>query len=159
MSCVLNPQLEDLQPIGRDIFHDLSGRTGSLMYMAPEVLANKRYNEKVDVYSFGIILYEVMARCKLINLFVTPGTPGPFAAQRVKQYSESVMNGFRPPVPLQWPIGVRTLIQDCWQHDPRDRPSIAEAGTRLKTALKVQIAKEQSEDDARRAGCVCCAIM
>ena len=34
---------------------------GSLMYMSPEVFRGEAYNEKADVFSFGVILYEV--RC------------------------------------------------------------------------------------------------
>lgn len=42
--------------------YDLSGKTGSLLYMAPEVYRKNVYNESSDVFSFGIILYEVFAR-------------------------------------------------------------------------------------------------
>ena len=41
----------------------LSGRTGSLMYMAPEVLHCQPYNEKADVFSFALIMYEVRLPC------------------------------------------------------------------------------------------------
>lgn len=40
--------------------YELSGCTGSYRYMAPEVALNKAYNEKVDLYSFGLILYETL---------------------------------------------------------------------------------------------------
>jgi len=39
--------------------YDLSGNTGSLRYMAPEVGLEKFYNHKVDVYSFGLLLWQV----------------------------------------------------------------------------------------------------
>jgi serine/threonine protein kinase len=35
-------------------------QVGSLLYMAPEVLAGGTYSEKVDVFSFGVMLYELM---------------------------------------------------------------------------------------------------
>ena len=38
----------------------MSGCTGSLRYMAPEVALNQPYNEKVDMYSYAIILYEII---------------------------------------------------------------------------------------------------
>ena len=37
----------------------LSGRTGTLMYMAPEVYLKQPYNDKADVFSFAVIAYEV----------------------------------------------------------------------------------------------------
>ena len=39
--------------------YQLTGNTGSLRYMAPEVALKLPYNEKVDVYSFGIILWQM----------------------------------------------------------------------------------------------------
>jgi serine/threonine protein kinase len=37
----------------------MSGGTGTLIYMAPEVALNKPYSEKVDIYSFGVILWQL----------------------------------------------------------------------------------------------------
>ena len=42
----------------------MTGNTGSLRYMAPEVALKKPYNEKADVYSFAIMLWQ-MARDKV----------------------------------------------------------------------------------------------
>ncbi|KAK4785613.1 hypothetical protein SAY86_002302 [Trapa natans] len=39
--------------------HDMTGETGTLGYMAPEVLNGSPYNRKCDVYSFGICLWEI----------------------------------------------------------------------------------------------------
>jgi len=44
-----------------DDVYAMSGETGSLRYMAPEVADNRPYNHKADVYSFGIILWEMVA--------------------------------------------------------------------------------------------------
>lgn len=129
------------------------------MYMAPEVLSSREYNEKVDVYSFGIILYEVMARFKVLNLFLSADKEGRDALAKAKKFSESVQVGYRPPIPMHWPLGVRTLIQDCWQHDPRDRPSASEVVQRLDSALKIQIMKERGEEDARPKFFGCCIFM
>ena len=41
--------------------YEMTGNTGSLRYMAPEVALRKPYNEKVDVYSYGIMVWQ-MAR-------------------------------------------------------------------------------------------------
>lgn len=42
-------------------FIEATQKVGSLMYMAPEVLTGHQYNEKIDVFSFGIILYELLS--------------------------------------------------------------------------------------------------
>jgi len=38
----------------------MTGETGSYRYMAPEVFRHESYNEKVDVYAFSMILYELL---------------------------------------------------------------------------------------------------
>lgn len=68
--------------------YDLSGETGSLRYMAPEVAKGHPYNHKVDVYSFGIILWEMKAGKR------------PFGALRGKEdfFKFVVQRGDRPPL-------------------------------------------------------------
>ncbi|CAE7533552.1 HT1 [Symbiodinium microadriaticum] len=39
--------------------YSMTGNTGSLRYMAPEVALRKPYNEKADVYSFAILLWQM----------------------------------------------------------------------------------------------------
>ena len=45
----------------RDQTFQLTGVTGSLPYMAPEVAATKPYNHKCDIFSFSILLWRIMA--------------------------------------------------------------------------------------------------
>lgn len=45
----------------------LSGRTGTLMYMAPEVYLKQQYDDKADVFSFGVVAYEVLHRYMMIS--------------------------------------------------------------------------------------------
>jgi len=45
--------------------HTYAGRCGSLLYMSPEVARGKPYNEKVDVFSFGILAWELLGRSLL----------------------------------------------------------------------------------------------
>ena len=40
----------------------MTGQAGTFHWMAPEVLENCRYTEKADVYSFGIVMWEILAR-------------------------------------------------------------------------------------------------
>jgi serine/threonine protein kinase len=43
-----------------DTVYEMTGGTGSLRYMAPEVALNKPYNEKCDLYSFGVLLWQMV---------------------------------------------------------------------------------------------------
>ena len=39
-----------------------AGETGSAIYMSPEVRQSKPYNEKIDIFAFGVVLFEVFSR-------------------------------------------------------------------------------------------------
>jgi len=92
--------------------YKMSGYTGTLAYMAPEVALRKPYNEKVDIYSFGIILWQM----------VTGETP--YDGITKATYIERVcVGGLRPSIPRDVPKDLATLMQQCWDADPKRRPS------------------------------------
>lgn len=67
------------------------------------------YNEKVDVFSFGVVMYELLNR-KLTLVDVIKGDP----RQDAQAYAERVAGGFRPHIPASWPVQLRELISACW---------------------------------------------
>lgn len=87
----------------------MSGEVGTPQYMAPEVIAGETYTEMCDVYSFGIIAWELFTRCP------------PWQGVQVSQVFQSVQQGMRPPLPPM-PQSLATLIQNCWAQDPAKRP-------------------------------------
>lgn len=90
----------------------MTGNTGSLRYMAPEVALSLPYNEKVDVHSFGIVLWQVA------SLDV------PFKGFTRDNYMKFVVaQGLRPEMYAVWPRGFQTLLQSCWNCDFSKRPS------------------------------------
>ena len=89
--------------------------------MAPEVIANERYTEKADVYSFGIILWEMVTR-KI-----------PFEGMNGVQVSVAVATrDLRPTIPPDTPQDVAKIMKECWSTDPNDRPVFSEIAQRLK---------------------------
>lgn len=93
----------------------LVGGVGTPHYTAPEVLAHKRYGLKVDVYSFGIILWEM----------ATNQIPYRDKTQ-AEIYSHVVTHGWHLKIPSSVPDGLRRLILRCWSIDPNDRPDFEE---------------------------------
>ncbi|KAH3767509.1 protein kinase [Pelomyxa schiedti] len=91
-----------------------ASQCGSPYWMAPEVILHKPYNLKIDIYSFAILLYEVI-ECKLPSCSDSPN-PLMFLAEAAK--------GQRPTMVKATDFW-RTLITMCWAHDPEKRPDIA----------------------------------
>eukprot|EP00210_Caulerpa_lentillifera_P003514 g3353.t1 len=131
----------------------LSGRTGSLLYMAPEVLRSEAYNEKADVFSFAIVMYEVLQKCILLAFISIKGM-----TSEVDQYVESVLAGFRPHLPEEWPKEIKKLLTRCWANSIQERPSMDEV---LSTLINIQqmgiLREEKKESDDYSTHCVCCA--
>ncbi|GLI69575.1 hypothetical protein VaNZ11_014233 [Volvox africanus] len=111
----------------------LTGATGSHMTMAPEVYQGLPYNEKADVFSFGVVLYELFARSLLLVTHINTRKPGlPAVMQKPGQYAEAVSQGYRPEWTSCIPAPVWDLITECWNQDPLARPTMAEAESRLR---------------------------
>ena len=103
----------------------MTGETGSLRYMAPEIAMNKPYTEKVDVYSFAVTMWSTAANATAFPEFTKPA---PFR-ERV------VLGGLRPPIDPAWPADFRTLLEACWQADSQRRPSCQKASAALQRML------------------------
>lgn len=89
------------------------GATGTPMWMAPEVLMNKEYDESADVYSFGIVLWELL----------TGKDPFPNCTTYTDLLDHVVTAGERPAIPDNCPGKLKALIRACWDADPKHRPS------------------------------------
>lgn len=114
-------QLEDLCPVG------MTGKTGSARYMAPEVGLSEPYNAKADVYSFGIILYEMTTQTK------------PFNGMTLEElYKDVFYGGKRPKLTKDCPQALRELIEDCWAQSPTHRPRMRQVLERLQQIKQSQ---------------------
>jgi serine/threonine protein kinase len=105
--------VENASPDCNDVYR-LSGETGSLRYMAPEVADNRPYNHKADVYSFAIILWEMLSYKKPYD-----------GLNRETFYIRIVDGGERPPINKKWPKELSKLITDCWSNDIDQRPTFS----------------------------------
>lgn len=95
----------------------MTKQKGTFQWMAPEVIKGNTYSESSDVFSFGIIMNELVTRIP------------PYHGTDKKDVAKKVVNNpnYRPPynekkVPKDW-IDIMTK---CWQHDEKKRPNFGE---------------------------------
>ncbi|GMI00431.1 hypothetical protein TrVE_jg11462 [Triparma verrucosa] len=110
---------------GNDIH--LSGRVGTPIYMAPEVIRNEQYNEKCDVYSFGMLLADVIMDGRVKKLFAadteSDERSGKMSSERLLKM---VSEGWRVDIPAhlaQQVPSVVLMMHKCLSQDPSKRPS------------------------------------
>ncbi|XP_055841234.1 mitogen-activated protein kinase kinase kinase 13 isoform X1 [Episyrphus balteatus] len=93
---------------------------GTVAWMAPEVIRNEPCSEKVDIWSFGVVLWEMLT-CEI-----------PY-----KDVDSSAIiwgvgnNSLRLPIPSSCPAGFKLLVEQCWSAKPRNRPSFRHILTHL----------------------------
>uniref|UniRef100_A0A803NRM6 Protein kinase domain-containing protein n=1 Tax=Cannabis sativa TaxID=3483 RepID=A0A803NRM6_CANSA len=95
--------------------NDMTGETGTLGYMAPEVIGGKPYNRKCDVYSFGICLWEIYC-CDMAYPNMN------FA----EMSSAIVLQNQRPKIPRCCPKSYARIMKKCWDANPEKRPNMAD---------------------------------
>ncbi|GJP39541.1 hypothetical protein CLOM_g23903 [Closterium sp. NIES-68] len=97
-------------------------KTGTYGYMAPEVLKERPYDHKADVYSFGILLWEVYC-CD---------NPFPYTDLDPDEIASTVNQGLRPDIPSCCPPQLADLMRRCWHREPGRRPDMSEVVRKLK---------------------------
>lgn len=91
------------------------GFTGTYRWMAPEMIKEKHHTKKVDVYSFGIVLWELLTALT------------PFDNMTPEQAAFAVcQKNARPPLPPTCPKAFSHLISCCWSRNPDKRPHFDE---------------------------------
>lgn len=94
---------------------DMTGETGTLGYMAPEVLDGKPYNRKCDVYSFGICLWEIYC-CEM-----------PYPDLSFAELTSAVVRqNLRPEMPRCCPSSLANVMKKCWDANSDKRPEMDE---------------------------------
>ena len=104
-------------------------------WMAPEVIEHNPYGQKADVFSFAIVLWELLT-CRVPYSELTP----------LQAAVGVVQKGLRPPMPQNAPPALAELMQQCWQRKPDDRPSFEEAKVRMEEIWRIH-----RLDDAKRS--------
>lgn len=101
ISCLIDPETQS---------QSKTSGVGTLLFMAPELLnGSTHYGQKVDVYSFGFVLFFILTGGEYPNISIGRAA-----------------NGKRAKIPKSINDISTNLINDCWETDPDQRPSFLE---------------------------------
>ena len=103
--------------ISRQLEHTMSGlsRKGTEIYMAPEVYKGESYNEEVDIYSLGLVMY------RLLNGNRLPFEPKERTSQSIREAFQRRMRGEEFPDPVMGGKEIGDVLRKACHIDPRRR--------------------------------------
>lgn len=101
--------------LAKNIEQDVGAEKFPVKWTAPEAIKSKKYSPHSDVWSFGILLWEVYSFGK-----------NPYPRVPLKDVSEKVEKGYRMEIPDGCPNTMYIIMQRCWHIDPMKRPSFRE---------------------------------
>ncbi|RGB31877.1 kinase-like domain-containing protein, partial [Rhizophagus diaphanus] len=85
---------------------------GNLPYIAPEVITGKKTTFESDIYSIGILMWEISS-----------GQPPFVNCEHDYDLAMKIVNGMRPKiVPAGIPLEYKKLMEQCWDADSTKRP-------------------------------------
>ena len=110
----------------------------------------------MDVYAFGIMLWEIITECAAYEAYVKQNDAESLA--RVRNYfmnfiyafcspfliQDVVVKRVRPPIGKEIPQSFAILIQKCWDHEPRNRPTFEQIILQLYLS-RIDVALRNSE--------------
>ncbi|KAK1404020.1 Serine/threonine-protein kinase STY46 [Heracleum sosnowskyi] len=114
---------------------EMTAETGTYRWMAPEVINHLPYDQKADVFSFAIVLWELVT------------AKVPYDSMTPLQAALGVRQGLRPDIPKDAHPKLLDLMQKCWEASPSKRPSFSEIRIELEKILQeVQDSSKASND-------------
>ncbi|RHZ85940.1 hypothetical protein Glove_58g112 [Diversispora epigaea] len=107
---------------------------GVIPYMAPETLNRGEYTQASDIYSFGMIMYEVFT-----------SYPPYYNVSHDKKLVISICNGHKPEIMCEIPQLLKDLMEKCWNIVPSNRPKAIELKSHLRKYYENSEINKQTE--------------
>jgi len=126
--------------VNPDDTHISNAYQGTMSHMAPETLMHGRVSKAVDVYAFGITLWEIYSGERAFK-----GVPKVVLGHAI------TMQGSRPSFPASAPPALVDLAARCWAHDPAARPTFASVIKELQ-AIRLNLLGADNEASSLAGG-------
>ena len=115
--------------------YQLTGWTGSMKYMAPEVAHMQPYSYSADVYSYGIVLWQILS------------CDQPYQKYSIRMLEDYVMKqGYRPKVNPKWRKTCKKLVVDCWDPKAVKRPNLEKVMEILRDEVYTLLDNDDASD-------------
>nr|WIL03466.1 serine/threonine kinase [Cedratvirus plubellavi] len=98
-------------------------RCGTPCWTAPEIIRGEKYDEKVDIYSFAVVMWQLITGKE------------PYKGCNFMKVSLDILNGERPPIPPECPRSCKKLMKRCWSAEVENRPSSSQIVASLSQVL------------------------
>uniref|UniRef100_A0A9J7Z9E4 Ephrin type-A receptor 7 n=1 Tax=Cyprinus carpio carpio TaxID=630221 RepID=A0A9J7Z9E4_CYPCA len=108
-----------------DTAYTTSGGKIPIRWTAPEAIAYRKFSSSSDVWSYGVVMWEVMSYGER-----------PYWNLTNRDVIKSVEEGYRLPAPMGCPGALHTLMLDCWQKDRNERPKFCQIITVLDKLIR-----------------------
>uniref|UniRef100_A0A1A8RJA7 Ephrin type-A receptor 10 n=2 Tax=Nothobranchius rachovii TaxID=451742 RepID=A0A1A8RJA7_9TELE len=103
----------------------LHGGKSLVLWTAPEAIQYRRFSSASDVWSFGIVMWEVMSYGER-----------PYWDMGTQDVVKAIEDGFRLPAPVSCPAHLHQLMLDCWQRERMERPSFSQIHSALSKSIR-----------------------
>ena len=121
---------------GEDFYTAQTGTKIPVRWTSPEALKFSKFSKKSDVWSFGVLLWEI----------ITYGyTPYPGISNR--EVMEKVESGYRMSCPANCPEELYSIMKDCWKDQPEQRPMFVVLEEQLELVGTEESPKQEIDQD------------
>ncbi|XP_016341506.1 ephrin type-A receptor 7-like isoform X2 [Sinocyclocheilus anshuiensis] len=107
------------------VYSTLHGGKSLVLWTAPEAIQYHRYSSASDVWSFGIVMWEVMCFGER-----------PYWDMGNQDVIKAIEDGFRLPAPVNCPPSLHQLMLDCWQKERTERPTFTQVHSALSKTMR-----------------------
>ncbi|KAL0962460.1 hypothetical protein UPYG_G00340260 [Umbra pygmaea] len=125
----LGCKVSGFRPLQEDkieaIYSTMHGGKSVVLWTAPEAIQYRRYSSASDVWSFGIVMWEVMSYGER-----------PYWDMANQDVIKAIEDGFRLPAPLSCPAHIHQLMLDCWQKERTERPTFSQVHSALSKSIR-----------------------